>query len=94
LRRSVEVTEAPGTQAGGWRRAAHRQEGPRREPILIPRDREPARTTDGAHAIAIDRQAVVSGFDYRAAAEGSSALLQLLGTANGHVRLPRVTIKD
>src|SRR5215469_7828573 len=31
------------------------------EPILALRDREPARTTDGAHAIAIDRQAVVTG---------------------------------
>jgi hexosaminidase len=64
------------------------------EPILVLREREPARTTDGAHAIAIDRQAVVSGFDYRAAAEGSATLLQLLGTEKGGVRLPRVTIKD
>jgi hexosaminidase len=64
------------------------------EPILVLRGHEPTRTTDGAHAIAIDRQAVVSGFDYRAAAEGSSTLLQLLGTAKGGVRLPRVTIKD
>ena len=29
--------------------------------------------------IAIDRQAVVTGFDYRATAEGSSTILQLLG---------------
>jgi hexosaminidase len=64
------------------------------EPILVLRDREPARTADGAHAIAIDRQAVVSGFDYRATAEGSATLLQLLGTAGGGVRLPKVTIKD
>jgi hexosaminidase len=64
------------------------------EPILVLRDRAPARTTEGAHAIAIDRQAIVSGFDYRATAEGSSTLLQLLGTADGGARLPRVTIKD
>jgi hexosaminidase len=64
------------------------------EPILVLRDREPARTTDGAHAIAVDRQAVVRGFDYRATAEGSATLLQLLGTSQGGVRLPRLTIKD
>jgi hexosaminidase len=63
-------------------------------PILVLRDRKPARTTDGAHAIAIDRQAVVTGFDYRATAEGSSTLLQLLGTGTGGVRLPRLAIKD
>ncbi len=38
------------------------------EKILMLRNREPERTTDGAHAIAIDQQAVVTGFDYRATA--------------------------
>jgi hexosaminidase len=64
------------------------------DPILVLRDREPVRTTDGAHAIAIDQQAVVTGFDYRATAEGSSTLLQLLGRDYGGVSLPRLTIKD
>jgi hexosaminidase len=64
------------------------------EPILGLRDREPVRTTDGAHVIAIDRQAVVTGFDYRATAEGSATILQLLGQADGEVRLPRLTITD
>ncbi len=64
------------------------------ESILVLRDREPARTTDGAHTIAIDQQAIVTGFDYRATAEGSSTILQLLGTAKGGLRLPKVTIKD
>src|SRR5947207_9488599 len=45
------------------------------EPILALRNRAPERTTDGAHAIAIDRRAVVAGFDYRATAEGSSTIL-------------------
>ncbi len=64
------------------------------EPILTMRNREPVRTTDGAHSISIDRQAVVTGFDYRATAEGSSTLLQLLGKDKESFRLPRLTIKD
>ena len=64
------------------------------EPILVLRNREPVRTTDGAHVIAIDQQAVVTGFDYRATAEGSSTILQLLGRADGGFRLPKLTIKD
>jgi hexosaminidase len=64
------------------------------EPILTLRDRELTRTTDGAHTIAIDRQAVVTGFDYRATAEGAATLLQLLGRADGGFRLPRVAIED
>ena len=64
------------------------------EQILVLRKGEPERTTDGAHAIAVDRQAVVTGFDYRATAEGSSTILQLLGRADGGFRIPKVTIKD
>jgi hexosaminidase len=64
------------------------------EPILMLRNREPVRTTDGAHTIAVDQQAVITGFDYRATAEGSSTILQLLGRADGSFRLPRLTIKD
>src|SRR5262245_55345787 len=64
------------------------------EPILALRNREPVRTTDGAHTIAIDRQAVVTGFDYRATAEGMSTIRQLLGRSNRGVHLPRLTIKD
>jgi len=64
------------------------------EPILVCRERELKRTTDGAHAIAVDQQAVVTGFDYRATAEGSATMLQLLGRGNGGFRLPRLTIRD
>jgi hexosaminidase len=64
------------------------------EQILVLRNREPVRTTDGAHAIAIDQQVIVTGFDYRATAEGSSTILQLLGRGDGGYRLPRLTIKD
>jgi hexosaminidase len=64
------------------------------EPILSLRNREVARTTDGAHTIQIKEQAVVTGFDYRATAEGSSTLLQLLGKSDKNVHLPHLTIKD
>src|SRR5262249_51920346 len=64
------------------------------EPILMLRKCEPVRTTDGAHSIAIDEKAVVTGFDYRATAEGSSTILQLLGRRHDSFRLPRLTITD
>ena len=64
------------------------------EQILVLRNREPVRTTDGAHTITIDEQAVVEGFDYRATAEGTATILQLLGKTEKGVRLPKVTIKD
>ena len=64
------------------------------EPILMLRNREPIRTTDGAHTIAIDEQAVVEGFDYRATAEGTATLLQLLGKSANALRLPKVVIED
>jgi len=64
------------------------------EEILVLRNREPTRTTDGAHTLAIGEQAVVTGFDYRATAEGTATLLQLLGRVDGGFRLPRAAIKD
>jgi hexosaminidase len=64
------------------------------EQILVLRNREPVRTTDGAHTIKINEQAVVEGFDYRATAEGTSTILQLLSKAEGGFRVPKVTIKD
>jgi hypothetical protein len=64
------------------------------EQILVLCKRRPVRTTDGAHTIAIDQQALVTGFDYRATAEGTSTLLQLLGIGKDGPRLPRLTIKD
>lgn len=64
------------------------------EPLLAMRNRELVRTSDGAHMITIGEQAIVEGFDYRAAAEGTSTILQLLGKANGGFRLPKVTIND
>jgi hexosaminidase len=64
------------------------------EQILVLRNREPTRTTDGAHTIEIGEQAVVEGFDYRATAEGTSTILQLLGRSEEGIHLPKVTIKD
>ncbi len=64
------------------------------EQILVLRNREPVRTTDGAHTVTVGEQAVVEGFDYRATAEGSSTLLQLLGKTETGFRRPKVTIKD
>jgi hexosaminidase len=64
------------------------------EPILMLRNREPVRTTDGAHTISVDDAAVVEGFDYRATAEGTATLLQLLGKAESGLILPKVTVKD
>jgi hexosaminidase len=64
------------------------------EPILVVRDRELVRTKEGAHSITIGDRAVVSGFDYRSTAEGTATILQLLGTADGSVRLPKVTVRD
>jgi len=64
------------------------------EPILATRPPDLVRTTDGAHTINIDQQAVVAGFDYRAVAEGTATLLQAIGQANGKVTLPKLVIKD
>ena len=65
------------------------------EQILVLRNREPVRTTDGAHAIAIDEQAVVDGFDYRATAEGHARRsCNCSARPDGGFRLPKVTIKD
>ncbi len=64
------------------------------ELILTIRNHEPVRTTDGAHTIVVAEQAVVEGFDYRAVAEGTATILQLLGRSEAEFRLPRVAIKD
>jgi hexosaminidase len=64
------------------------------EQILVLRNREPVRTTDGAHTLTIDDRVTVEGFDYRAVAEGTSTILQLLGRTEKGIRLPKVSIKD
>ncbi len=64
------------------------------EPLLTIRRGEPVRTTDGAHIIQIGEQAVVQGFDYRATAEGTATLVQLLRKSQTGYHLPRLTIKD
>ena len=64
------------------------------ELILSVREGELVRTMEGAHTIDIGEDTVVSGFDYRAAAEGTSTLLQLLGQAGGKFHLPKLTIID
>ncbi|HEY7427649.1 MAG TPA: family 20 glycosylhydrolase, partial [Gemmataceae bacterium] len=64
------------------------------ESILVLRNRQPVQTRDGAHVLTIGGQAVVTGFDYRVVAEGSTTLLQALGQSGGQVSLPKLTIKD
>jgi hypothetical protein len=64
------------------------------EPVPALRDREVVRTTDGAHTIAVGVQAVVEGFDDRAAAEGTATLLQLRREGGGAYSLPRLRVKD
>jgi hexosaminidase len=64
------------------------------EPILAVQKRELVRTPDGAYRLTVGDRAVVEGFDYRAAAEGSATLLQALGQSGGRVSLPRLTIRD
>ncbi len=64
------------------------------EEILTVQDREVTRTTDGAHAITIGDRAVIRGFDYRATAEGTSTILQLLTRTEGGFCLPHVAIND
>lgn len=64
------------------------------DPLLTIRKGEPVRSTDGAHTIAIGEQAVVEGFDYRATAEGTSTLVQLLRKSQVGYSLPKITIKD
>ena len=64
------------------------------EPILMLRNREVVRSTEGAHVVRIDEQAIVEGFDYRATAEGTSTILQLLSKTEDSFRLPRLRIHD
>jgi hexosaminidase len=64
------------------------------EPILAVRSGAVTRTTEGAHTVSIGEQAVVEGFDYRATAEGTSTILQLLTRGTRGISLPRVTISD
>src|SRR5262249_40886253 len=64
------------------------------EQILMLRNREPVRTTDGAHTIVVAEQAIVEGFDYRAVAEGTATKLQLICRTESGFGLHQVTIKD
>jgi hexosaminidase len=64
------------------------------EPILMLKNREPVRTTDGAHRITVGEQAVVEGFDDRAVAEGTSTILQLITRSGDGFALPKATIDD
>jgi hexosaminidase len=64
------------------------------ERILSVRKGELIHTMEGAHTIDIGDNTVVTGFDYRALAEGTSTLLQLLGQAGGEFHLPKLRIKD
>lgn len=62
--------------------------------ILSVQQQKLVRVRDYAHALNIDRQAVVEGFDYRAVAEGTATLLQALRMKGDAVELPRLSVKD
>lgn len=52
------------------------------------------RTRDFAHTIAVGDMAVVAGWDYRAACEGTATILQAIRGRDGKYLLPRMTVKD
>lgn len=52
------------------------------------------RSRDFAHTIKVGDTAVVTGWDYRATAEGTATLLQAIAGKDGKFALPRMTIKD
>ena len=64
------------------------------EAIHAIRDRRLADTTDGAYTLAVRDHALVTGFDYRAAAEGTATLLQAISRDAEGLYLPAVSIKD
>ena len=64
------------------------------EPIHAIRQRRLAETTDGAHTLVITDRAVVTGFDYRAAAEGTATLLQAISRDEKGLYLPGLKVKD
>lgn len=62
--------------------------------ILTVQQQKVCYTRDYAHTLTITQQALVTGFDYRAVAEGTSTLLQALRRKDGRVTLPCMTVKD
>jgi hexosaminidase len=52
------------------------------------------RTRDFAHIIAVGDTAVVTGWDYRATAEGTVTLLQAITGKDGKYALAKMTVKD
>ncbi len=52
------------------------------------------RTRDFAHTITVGDKAVVTGWDYRAAAEGTVTILQAITGKEGKYALPKMTVKD
>ncbi len=59
------------------------------EPIHAVRQRRVVQTTDGAYTLVITDRAVVTGFDYRAVAEGTATLLQAVSRDTGGFVLAR-----
>lgn len=62
--------------------------------ILTVRDRQIVKVRDYADHISITDRALVEGWDYRAAAEGTATLLQLLTARGDQLSLPRAEILD
>jgi hexosaminidase len=62
--------------------------------ILAVQNRQVVKTRDLAHTIEVGDMAVVEGWDYRAACEGTATLLQALRQAGGNWSLPTMAVKD
>lgn len=64
------------------------------EDIVAVQAQKVVRVRDYAHTLEIDRHVVVEGVDYRAVAEGTATLLQLIEPQGVAFHLPKVRIKD
>ncbi len=62
--------------------------------ITTVRDQAVTKTRDYAHRIEVTDRAIVTGFDYRAVAEGTATILQALRDSDGSLQLPRMTVQD
>ncbi len=62
--------------------------------ILTVQNREVKKVRDYAHTINVSDTAVVEGWDYRAACEGTATLLQAIVEDGGKFFVPRMTVKD
>jgi hexosaminidase len=62
--------------------------------ILTSRDGKFVRVRDYAYTLAVTDRVTITGWDYRAASEGTATLLQAVKKDGNTVSVPRLTIKD